>query len=99
MAILVEEEKKRINWVGIIGVFIIVVLVGTAIIYLFFVNPEKIDVFISPKLQSLSDFSQIEFNPEELVDNPVFKNLKSYTQFNVPQPGSPLIGKSNPLMP
>ena len=98
MAIQIEEEKKKINWGFIVGVFVIIVTVGTAIIYLFFVNPGQVEVFISPKLKSLSTFSNIEFNPDELANNPDFKNLKSYTQFNIPQIGSPLVGKSNPFV-
>lgn len=99
MAIIVEEEKRKINWAAIIGIFIIVVSIGTSVVYLFFVNPSQVEIFISPKLKSLSDFGQLEFNPDELMNNPSFKSLQSYVQFNVPQAGSPLVGKANPLIP
>lgn len=98
MAIVIENERRKTNWAFIIGVLVVVVSIIITIIYVFFVNPQQAEVIISPKLQSLSDFSQLQFNPEQMMSNPAFKNLQSFVQFNIPQSGSPALGKSNPFI-
>lgn len=79
MAILIEEEKKQINWFVLLGVFIVVIILGVTIYYLLFINPSSIDVIIPHTLKSLEQVEQIEFNPAEILDNPVLKNLSPKT--------------------
>ncbi len=95
MAIAVEEEKKRINWVFIFSILIILFAIGATVFYLFFINPEQVEVFISPQLKSLTQFEQINFTPNDLLNNANFKALKSYVEFVLPSKES--IGKSNPF--
>lgn len=73
----------------------VVILIGLAAIYLFFVNPSQVEVFISPQLESLTEFNKINFNPEELLNNQAFRSLKSLVEFKLP--ADDMIGKSNPF--
>ncbi|MBI5401516.1 hypothetical protein HZB05_01675 [Candidatus Wolfebacteria bacterium] len=98
MAIILEEEKKKTNWGVILGLILVVVFVGAAVYYLFFVNPAQVQVFISPKLKVLSDFKTIQFSPDDLLNNPTFKALQPPSQeFLIPAPE--LRGKANPFLP
>lgn len=95
MAIVVEEERKRINWVFIFSVLIILFALGATVFYIFFINPEQVEVFISPQLKSLTQFEKINFTPNDLLNNSKFKELKNYIEFVLPSKES--IGKSNPF--
>lgn len=95
MAIIVEEEKKKFNWVLIFTTLIILVAIGSAVFYLFFINPEQVEIFISPELRSLSDFEKINFKPNDLLENTKFKSLRNYIEFALPSQGA--IGKTNPF--
>jgi len=97
MAITFEEEKKRINWPMIITVVFILALIATAIIYLFFISPEKIEVLILPKLQNISEVNKIALSFDQLTNSEAFKNLKEIVTFNLPSPEN--VGKANPFLP
>ena len=97
MAITFEEENKKINWPMILGILVIIALIGMAIIYLFFISPQKAEILVSPKLQNISEVSKINLNFEQLTNSEAFKNLKSIIIFNVPSPEN--IGKTNPFLP
>lgn len=94
MAIVVEEEKKT-NWVTIITVVTVLAIVFIGGYYLFFKNPELIEVVAPDRLQQLNELSQAKFDPNAVVDSPVFKALRDYT--------SPLVlpqaGRANPFQP
>lgn len=95
MAIQLEDDKKGINWVAVFTVLIILSAVGSAIFYIFFINPEQVEVFISPELRSLSDFEKISFKPNDLLSNASFQSLKSHVNFSLPS--QEMIGKANPF--
>lgn len=97
MAILIEQDKKNINWVPLAGFFVIVVAVITTIYYLFIVNPGKIENIISPELKPLSEIGKINFNPDQLISNQQFKALTSQVTFTPAAPDS--LGKSNLFLP
>jgi len=97
MAITFEEENKKINWPMILGILVIIALIGMAIIYLFFISPQKAEVLVSPKLQNISEVSKINLNFDQLTNSEAFKNLKSIIIFNVPSAEN--IGKANPFLP
>jgi flagellar basal body-associated protein FliL len=94
MAIVVEEEKKT-NWVTIITVVVVLAIVFVGGYYLFFKNPELIEVVAPDRLQQLNQLSQAKFDPSAVVDSPAFKALRDYT--------SPLVlpsaGRADPFQP
>ena len=97
MAIIFEEENKKVNWPMVLGIVVIIALIGTAIIYLFFISPQKAEVLVSPKLQNISEVSKINLDFDQLTNSEAFKNLKSIIIFNIPS--SENMGKTNPFLP
>lgn len=95
MAISIEQEKKKVKWLNIIGAIIIVGAIFIGSYFLFFRKPELIEVVVPGQFQDLSKLSQVKFNPQELLSSPKFKILR---QFQVKtQPETP--GRSNPFQP
>jgi len=95
MAIFIEEEnKKEGKWFGF-GIFaIVLVIVGVAIYYLFFVQPQLVSTVIPIKLQTISDIKQIsQFNPTQVLNSPFFNNLKQV----IPPPSPPPAGNASPF--
>ncbi len=95
MAIIIEEEKRKINWFNLAVGVLIIVLLGVAIYYLFFVSPELIEKMTPARLQSLEELSSIKLEPEEILNNPNFQILKQYT--NPIEIKEELVGKTNPF--
>lgn len=86
MAIVIEEEKKQINWFALAMFTAIVVILGAAIYYLFFINPAFIEVVLTDSLKTLKEITKIEFNISEIANSPVLKNLKPYVDQVIPEP-------------
>jgi hypothetical protein len=95
MAIIIEEEKRKINWFNLaVGVFI-VVLLAVAVYYLFFISPPLIEKVAPVRLQSLEELSSIKLEPEAILNNPNFQILKQYA--NPIEINEGLVGKVNPF--
>ncbi len=94
MAILMEEEKRKINWFTLAIVVAVVVILGSAIYYIFFVSPSTIEVIIPSRLKLLQETEQLKFDPNEILNNDALKNLKSQVVPVIPEPA----GNSNPFL-
>jgi hypothetical protein len=86
MAILIEEEKKKINWFALLGILIVVGILASTVYYLFFINPSSIEIIIPHRLKTLEQVDQIKFNPAEILDNPVLKSLAPKVAPIIPEP-------------
>ncbi|OGM93216.1 hypothetical protein A2333_03110 [Candidatus Wolfebacteria bacterium RIFOXYB2_FULL_49_7] len=95
MAIVLEKEKKNIDWGFILGLMAVVGIIGSAIIYLFFVNPEAVQQLTTPEQKTLSEFSRVKFQPEAILNSPAFQSLRTQAPMNVPSELE--IGKANPF--
>jgi hypothetical protein len=93
MAIVVEQERKKINWFAILLIIFLVAVIGGAIYYFFFVAPPLIDKIAPLQLQSLKDLSFAELNPETILNSPDFQILRQYV--NPIEIGA--VGKINPF--
>jgi hypothetical protein len=97
MAIVLEGEKNNnTDWGFILGILFVIGIIGSAVVYLFFVSPETVQQFTTPEQQQLSEFSKTKFNPGEVLGSPSFQNLKTVAPMIVPA-GSD-IGKVNPFL-
>lgn len=96
MAILVQEEKKPVNWIGMLTVIFVIVVVFVLSYFLFFKKPEIIDQVTPKSLENINELSKVRFDPEEVVSAPAFQNLKSYASPVTPRETP---GKSNPFRP
>ncbi len=95
MAISIEEERKPTSWLSIILVIIIVVVLLAGGYFLFFKKPELIEVVAPGRVGDLSRISQLQFDPQELVNSPEFKLLRQFgVEITPPTPG-----RSNPFQP
>lgn len=95
MALVVEEEKKPTNWVATASTVVVVIVLFVGGYLLFFKKPELIDTVSPGSLTDLNRISKITFDPEEVVNNQVFKSLR---QFGGPAPDF-VPGRSNPFKP
>ena len=96
MAIIVEQEKKPVNWVGIIGGAVVIVIIFIGTYYLFFKQPSLIEVVVPSSLEPLNQISKVQpLDPTAVINSPSFKALKDYTVTLPPA----VIGRSNPFKP
>ena len=96
MAIIIEEEKRKINWFAAALILLLVTIIGAAIYYLFFASIPLIERVTSPRLQSLQELSSIKLEPEAIINDPRFQILKQYVNPIEIQTNS--IGKTNPFL-
>jgi len=95
MAILIEEEKKEGGgWLGFGVLFVVLIMVGVAVYYLFFVKPEVFNVVIPIKMQSIDELTKIAtFDPKSVLESDFYKSLKQI----VPPPSPPPAGNATPF--
>jgi flagellar basal body-associated protein FliL len=86
MAIIIEEEKKELNWYALIVVLVIVAVIGITAYFLFFAKPELAEVVIPNHLKELPEIVKIKLNPADIFENPFVKNnLNKYVEPVVPE--------------
>ncbi len=88
MAILMEEEKRKINWFTLAIVVAVVVILGLTIYYIFFISPSTIEVIVPSRLKLLQETEQLKFDPNEILNNDMLKNLKPQVAPVIPEPAS-----------
>lgn len=93
MAIIVEQEKKKVNWITALSVAVFLVVVFFGGYYLFFKQPELIDVVAPAELERLRVISSVRFDPREVVDSPIFQGLRDFAGTVT----APQTGKANPF--
>ncbi len=94
MAIIIEGEKRKINWFASAIVVLVVFSIATATYYLFFASTPLIEKVVPSSVQSLQVISSIKLQPELIINDPKFQILKQY----VNPVGVGAIGKSNPFL-
>lgn len=95
MAIVIEQNKKRSGWFGILAaLFFLTIIVGGGY-YLFFAPLPAIEIVAPLPLQSAVELSQLTFDPSSVVNSREFKRLRIYA--SVPSTG--YLGRGNPFLP
>jgi len=94
MAITVEEEKKPVNWMFIVGLAGIIAVIFAFAYYVLFRKPQLLET-VTSQAGEFSKISQLSFQPEEVLNAPTFRLLR---QYSVPI-GAFIPGKSNPFQP
>lgn len=97
MAIIVEQQAKRTNWVAIAGLSSLFIFLITATYYLFFSPTPLVEFFAPPELSSASRLSEIDISLEsvrQVTDHPVADMLKTH----IAPPLVPQTGRSNPFL-
>jgi hypothetical protein len=95
MAIVIEQEKRKINWFSLASVLLLVVVIGVSIYYLFFASTPLVEKVAPARLQSIQELSLIKLQPEAVISSPYFQVLKQYVNPIEIQSGA--VGKINPF--
>ncbi len=95
MAIVIEEQKKKINWFALAVVILLIFVVGLAAYYLFFAPTPLVEKVAPPRLQSIQELSSIKLQPDVVISNPNFQILKQYV--NPIEIQTDFVGKTNPF--
>ncbi len=95
MAIIVQEEKKPVNWFNIVIIAVFVAVLFFAAYFVFFKKPELVDVVVPAKLQNLGQISQAQLDPGSTIET-----LNKYFSKNFSQTVTiPTPGRTNPFQP
>ena len=96
MAILVEEEKKSANWVGILTTVVIIGMLFAGGYYVFFKDPGVIEGLTAPKdIQNITQLSKTNIDPNKIIQSAAFKTLRDLADPLI----LPTAGRSNPFKP
>ena len=96
MAIILEEEKKPVNWFGMIAGIVAALIVLIGGYYLFFKKPQFIEVVVPGPLQQIETISKVPpLDPQAVINSSNFRALRDYT---TPLP-EPVKGRQNPFAP
>lgn len=95
MAIVIEEEKSKVSLITFVTWLIILVIIAVAVYYIFFSQPQLIEISPPANFENINPLSKINLNPTDVVNNPNFQSLKQY--ITLPVPGN--FGRSNPFVP
>jgi hypothetical protein len=79
MAIVIEQEKKKVNWITILSLAVFLFAIFFGGYYLFFKQPELIDVVAPAELERLRAISEVRFDPRDVVDSPSFQALRDFS--------------------
>jgi hypothetical protein len=97
MAIIVEEEKKRSNLLGIAGWVVFLGIALASIYYIFFTAPALVPIEASGSLSIIAPIVTANIDPQSVVNGTQFKSLQS--TITVPTPQSPnSVGRSDPFI-
>jgi hypothetical protein len=97
MAIVVEEEKKRSNILGLAGWFVFLAVFIAAIYYIFFVTPAVVSIPTTGTLATIAPIVSANLSPQSIVGSSQFESLQS--NITLPTPASPnSVGRSNPFI-
>lgn len=90
MAIIIQEEKRNTGGLFSLGLTLIVLLiVGIAAYYLFFVDPELLTTTVAPiKLEVIDDMNALKFSPQDVVGSDFFQGKKQFIPLPTPAGGN-----------
>lgn len=97
MAIVIEEEGSKINILQVVIWISVLAVIGAAVYYVFFVNPESVVTIIGPEFKNINPLGKLNINPAEVLGAPPFNTLQSYITVNEPDPAN--FGRKNPFAP
>jgi hypothetical protein len=95
MAILLEQQKKKLDWfsLGVTSFIVFAIIFG--IYFLFFAPTPGIEIVIPTSLKSADQISAIRVDPSTVLNSREFRSLRSYT--GLPSVGQ--VGRDNPFLP
>lgn len=95
MAIVLQEERP--NGSGIVSIIVWIVIlgvIGAAIYYVFFKNPEIVATKTPSGFANTAQLSKIQLDPNEVLSSPQFQGLRPYVPALTPK----TTGRANPFL-
>ncbi len=96
MAIIVDEERKSTNLMGLLGWAVVIVVLIVAAYYIFFAAPELVVISPPAGYQAIAPLSQVTLQPADVLNK-----IQALTQpsFALPTPQGPAaVGRANPFI-
>ncbi len=95
MALIIEQNKRSVNWFGIlVFLFLLGVIFGGGY-FLFFGPTPAIEIIAPVQLDAADKIAQVKLDAAGVVNSPVLKNFRQYGT----APGVGSLGRSNPFLP
>jgi hypothetical protein len=99
MAIIIEENKNKVDGVRLLGWLGIIIVIGAAIYYLFFAAPEAVVISPPANFTEIAPLAQVNLNPEDVLNSAAYTALKA-PPFALPTPQGPAsVGRPDPFVP
>ena len=96
MATIIEEGKNgRGGIVRLLMWLMVLIIIGAAGYYIFFAEPQLVEIATPASFKSIDPLAGINLNPEDVINGVEFQSLKIYV--TPPRPGN--AGKANPFAP
>lgn len=95
MAIIIEKQKKEINWFYLSITTFVVAFIAFSIYYLFFAPTPGIEIVVPSSLKSASQITSLQVDPSAVLNSRNFRLLRVYT--GLPSVGA--TGRPNPFLP
>jgi hypothetical protein len=94
MALIIEQNRRSVNWFGIlVFLFLLAVIFGGGY-FLFFGPTPAIEIIAPVQLESAERISEVKFDAGKIIESPVLKTFREYG--TVPGVGS--LGRPNPFL-
>lgn len=94
MALIIEQNRRRVNWFGIfVFLFFLIVIFGGGY-FLFFGPTPAIEILSPIQLDSAERIAEVKLDAETIMENSVLKNFREYGT----APGVGSLGRSNPFL-
>lgn len=98
MAIIVEEEKNKVNLIRLGGWIIFFGVIIAAAYYIFFAAPELVIIPTPPSLTELTPIASLTLTPTDVLNSPDFTQLQT-PSFPLPTAQGPAsVGRPNPFI-
>ncbi len=95
MAIVFEQKRKPVNWIGLLSATFGILFLIFAVYYLFFAPSPKLEAVLPAPLERASQISELEFiEPTIIINDPNFRKLQNYAG----PPGVGTLGRANPFV-
>lgn len=95
MALIIEQNKRGVNWFGIFVFFFLLTVIFGGGYFLFFGPTPAIEIIAPVQLDSADKISQVKLDAETIMENPVLNTFREYGT----APGVGSLGRSNPFLP
>lgn len=98
MAIVVEEERSRVNIVSLAGWVVVIGVVAVAAYFLFFAAPQLVAITPPADYQDISPAVGFTLQPQDVLNSAAFQALTP-PSFPLPTPQGPAsVGRTNPFI-